>query len=415
MSIELDNLRYVGLYEEPAGSYQVDHAGTPGDFIAVPYKEGAVTHAPNQANHDPMTGTMRLDHQDVVIPGHKKGQVSLGITLHSHGLDLDGTVDPPTTSNWALLRLLKATLGGTFATTKPGAQTKVVADNTTTTVVEVTSAHGARFAADGVIACQCTPGSSVLTLREIDSVDGDKVTVKEAFPSAPITGTPVRGGVTVHLTENPDTSLQVLIEGRSTDDGMLYRGLQLTGGPGLELPVGEQGTITFAMEGGGWDELGVSAVTIPSYAHYATFNLDPLDLHFPLVGDTTETPVCTSAVSIAPAIAYVDQVCGRSENGVARKVRNRVHPAVTGTFTTPRATAWRAAREAQQARRMFAQLGNLAGRSVLVSCATVQITDVQDVAGPNGIASQTVTWQARHDAGGSTTPESYSVLRFHFV
>lgn len=414
MSVEIDTLRYVGVYKEPAGSYQVDNSGTPGDFVAVPYKEGTLQLQGGRAMLDPMTGKMRLDGHDRKVLGIRSCTAAFGVTLHSHGRDLDGDVAAPAAIDWPLMLMLQTILGGASATTNPGAQTVVVAGTTTTTVT-VTTGHGARFALGGVIACEVAASDPRLELKEVASVAGDVVTVKEAFSATPVTGTPVRGGVTLFPAEDPDESLQLLVEGREGQDGAVYRGLQ--GGFTIDLPLGELGSLNFSLAGAGWARLGTSGVTIPSYSNFAPMAVTPLELHLPTVGSTTRVVVEQASLTIEPQIAYAPVKSGRAAETIARMRRQPTRPLVRGSFVCPyEDDTYYNARDARTNLALFAQVGNLAGSAILFSCPTIQIVDVQPAVADQGIAGQQVTWEARHDAAiGSTSAISYAAFRIHCV
>ena len=313
-----------------------------------------------------------------------------------------------------MLRLLQAIMGGSIATTNPGAQTTVQA-GTTTTTVNVTASHGGRFQAGGVIACQTVAGSSNLELREVLSVSTDAVSVKEAFSATPVTGTPVRGGVTVYLTEDPDTSLQVMIEGREATDGVVLRGLQ--GGFSLTLPVGGRGQLSASLAGAGWARLGSSSVTVPSYTNVSPLALNPLDVTVPTVGSTTLVSVAASEFTCEPQIAYAPQKSGAATETIARMKRQPARPVVKGSFTAPyQDDTWYTARDGREVRAVFARGGNLAGSAFLISIPTVQITEVQPGASGEGIAGQKVSFEGRHDTEiGGSTEVGYSALRIHFV
>lgn len=414
MSIEADLLRWFGIYVEPAGFYQVDESGTPASFISFPYEENTLEANGARELLDPITGKNRSDGHDKKVLGVRACTVAAATMLHSHGQDLDGDVTPVTTATWALLRVLQATMGGSIATTNESAQTIVVVTGTTTTTVEVTAAHGGRFQAGGVIACETVSGSSLLEAREILSVAGDVVTVKEAFSAAPVTGQPVRGGITVYLTEQPTTSLQVLIEGREAQDGRVYRGLQ--GGHSLTLPVGGRGQIAFALAGASWAPVGSVSGTVPSYANVSNFALNPLEVHVPTIGSTTLVCVDQSEVTIEPAITYAPQKSGKATETIARMVRQPTRPIVKGTFTVPfEDDTWNTARDNREDRAVFVQAGNIAGSGMLISMPTVQITDVQKAAAGEGIAGQVVSFEGRHDEEiAGATEVGYSAYRLHF-
>lgn len=416
MSIEAHALRYLGIYEEPDGSYQVDRSGTPGDFLAMPYTEGSLEAQLAQEPLDPQLGKMRLDGTDVTVHGPRSCSLSASVTLHSHGVDMIATATAPTVSTWAMLRALKAIMGGVVATGTEAASTLVVADATTTTAVEVTTGHGDRWVPGSVIGCEVVSGSGLIEAREVISVAGDVVSVKQAFSSAPVTGSAVRGGVTLYMTEDPRTSLQALIEGRENTDGVILRGLQ--GGYTLELPLGGLGQVQLALQGASWARLGASSATIPSYPIFAPMALAPLEVTCPVVGATTRVLVPQSEVTITPAIVYAPQRSGAATETIARMRRQPTRPLVSGTFTTPyEDDTWYTAHSARETRALFAQAGNVPGATCLISVPTIQVTEPPQMAeSGEGIAGQTVTWRARHDTAiGGTGELGYSALRLHFL
>lgn len=413
MSYESSALNYVGLYEEPNGSYQVDHSGTPGDFVPMPYVEGSLDLKGAEADLDPQTGKMRLDGMDVTVLGVRSCSAAWTTRVHSHGQDLDGNVTPVTKSAWALLRALQTIMGGMVATTNKSAQTEVQSGSTTATAVEVTSGHGDRFQAGGVIGCEITAG--LIEAREVLSVAGDVVSVKEAFSGVPITDSVVRGGITVYLTEDPNSSLQVLREGREAQDGSWFGGLQ--GGFTLQLPAGELGDFQFALQGAAWDEVGSSSATIPSYSNFSPMALSPLEVTVPTVGDTTRVVLEQSDIVITPGITYGPVKSGRAANTIARMRRAATRGIVKGTFTIPKEDqTWFTARADREVRALFAQLGNVPGSTVLISVPTIQIGMPADAQSGENIRGIQVPFVARHDEEiGSTTEISYSALRIHFL
>jgi hypothetical protein len=414
MSIELDALRSLWVREE--SSYQTDHSGTfPSDFLAVPYKEGTLSPKGVQTLLDPLAAKLRADGHSLKVLGKKECTLGFGITLHSHGLDLDGDVAPPTTANWALMRILVALMGGSATTTSPGAQT-TVQSGTTTTTVNVTAGHGARFAANGVIACQTVSGSSALELREILSVSTDAVTVKEAFSATPVTGTPVRGGITISLTEDPAQSLQFITEGRESSDRAGYRGM--AGGFKLDLKVGELAALMFDLKGAGWGRLSDASPQSLSYSHFSPIAMVASELHVPTVGSTTRAAVDYSALSIEPSLVYEPQRAGGAAETIKRMKRQATRPFVKGSFVTPyEDQTWYTARDNREVRALFAQIGSLAGSACLISCPTIQVTDVQPAPADVAISGLSVSFEGRHDesAAAGSSAHSYSAQRYHFV
>lgn len=418
MSIEPDALNYVGVYEEPAGSYQVDNSDTPGDFLAFPYEEGTLQFSGMEQVLHPAPGKVRKDGDVEGVIGPRSCTGTLTATLHSHGTDCDGQADPPTKSTWALLRVLQTIMGGVLLDggTSETSSSQTTVQSSTTTTVTVDAGHGSRFAAGGVIACKTGAFSDALEAREIKSVSSDTITVKEAFSASPVASSPVRGGVTVYLTEDPDSSLQVLIEGLEGSDGAVYRGMQ--GGFSLTLPVGGLGQIAFALAGAGWSNMDVDGgATNPVYGVYQPIALDPLTLSVPVMGSTTRNVVEESELTVEPGITYAPQRSGAAAETIARMVRRESRPVIQGSFVCPlEDRTWWIAKEARTKHAIFAQCGATEGQIMLISIPTVQIVDVQRAPSGEGIRGQRVTFRGRHDEDiAGSTEVGYSALRIHFV
>lgn len=422
MSLEHFKLKYFGLYEEPAGdsTYGITHTSTPGDFLAMPYMEGSLKLDWDTEMLDPMLGKVGVDDYDLQVLGRTKWTASFDTVLHSHGLDLDGTEAAPTTSNWALLRLLKIIFGGvsSIGPSTGNAQTQVVATGTTTTTVELTAGHVAQrgFARNGVIVCKVSSTSEQLEAREIESVSGDIVTVKEAFSAAPVTGSPVRGGVTVYPTSDPDTSAQILYQGRELSKHFGFFG----GNGGVSIAIDMKGLskLSIQLAGWGWEALANhSGITVPSYTHVQPIRSIDAPLTVPTFGDSTRTPWHPMDHKLELGIAYEDEQDGSAPNGqgIRRKRRMLGRPLVKGTITKRfEDQADITAHEARTSRSVFQQLGVLAGEGMLISVPLVQFGSPKEAAVGelDGVA---VPYMARKDTtGGGTSDLDTAAVRWHF-
>lgn len=418
MSLELTKLKYLGLYEEPAGdaTFGVDNTASPASFIAMPYQEGSLKIDWDTELLDPMLGKDKIDGYDQQVLGRKTCSVAFDTVLHSHGLDLDGDVAPPTTSNWALMRLLKILFGGSLSTTNLSAQTTVQAGTTTTTVT-VTTGHGARFSRGGVIACQTVSGSSRLELKEIASVSGDLVTVKEAFSATPVTGTPVRGGVTFYPTADPDTSAQFLYEGRELSHRFGFFGCQ--GTVALAVNIAKSlGKLSFNLPGVNWSRLSDgSGITVPSYTNVKPVRCIDAPLTVPSFGSTTRAPVHSSDFKLDVGLAYELEPSGAATNqqGARRWRRVPGRPLAKGVFTkrfedqTDFAT-----HEARTDKSIYQQLGVLAGEAMLVSVPLAQLGQPKE-AGVGETSGLAVPFMGRPDTTGGTGDIDVAALRIHCV
>lgn len=419
MSIEPEILKRVGVYEEPNNAFAISSASTPANYLDFPYEEGSLQMEGDQPHLDPMAGKIEMDAMSIQVLGAKTCSVGVKTVLHSHGLDLSGVAAAPTTSTWALLRVLRAIMGGSFARANGGATT--VQAGSTVSTVTVNAGRGADFAKSGAIACVVASGSSAIEIREIKNVVGDVISVKQAFSAVPVTGSAVRGAVTVHMTSDPDTSLQFLVEGRELSDRFVFCGLQ--GGLSLELPFGQANAlpkIALALTGSRWLRLadGAGAPAAPSYGVFQPVRAVDAELTVPTVGATTRVLVHQTEIKIElPGLAYEDIPSGYGVEGVRRKRRMPGRPLVRGSFTLPfEDQAWFQAFEDRTSHAVFQQLGTLPGQAVLISVPTVQIQQPKRVAA-GGVAGVMVPFIGRHDEDvtSPTTDAHRSAIRFHFA
>lgn len=414
MSIELEAAQGLWVTNETAGNYATDYIGVfPASFLAVPYKEGTLQRTLPQAMLDPMTGKIFADCHSVKQLGTKKGgNLSFTQALHSHGIDLNGTNALPTVTNWPAWILNRTIMGGAQASSVPGTNTVVV--SATTTAITVTSGHGVRFFAGGAIGCLV---NGRIEAREVKSVSGDVVTLKQALSAAPATSSIVRGAVTFFLTEDPQESLQFIQEGLEQDDRFQYRGLQ--GSMSFNLPMGELAEISYALTGATWGKLTAAApqpiaCTYPRFEPVACISAE---LTVPVVGTTTRVAVGQSAMTFEPQIAYAPVTSGMGVETIGRMKRQQARPVCKGSFTIPyEDNTWLAARDSRQSRAFNQQLGSTPGGTVLLTMPTVQVVDVQRTASGEGIAGQTVAVEARHDEDTvSNTELTRSAFRIHYL
>lgn len=418
MSIEVNSLRSVRAYVEPAGdtTYGADHSATPEDFIDLPITEGFAMPGPERDMLDPMVSQVRLDGRVKRVAGKRSGAAQLAMCLAGHGVPMIGNETPPGASTWALYRLLLAIMGGVSVTgTEAGATT--VQSGTTTTAVTVTTGHGDRWGSGGGQVIGCTTANG-FEAREVLSVTGDVVSVKEAFSGIPTTGTNVSGGVTFYPTEDPDTSLQLIAQGREADDNFLLTGMQ--GGFQIEAKPGQLAKITFDLKGDSCTKLAAhSGINVPTFANYEPIAVVGSELTMPVVGSTTRVAPGVSDVTLALGFAY-EPVTGYGRNNVRRMRRMRprdgVLAKITGTLPFEDGT-WITARDDRENRAAFWQIGSTPGATVLISIPTVQVTQVPRAASASQLSGIQFVGESRHDASAvaSTTPLSYAAFRVHFL
>lgn len=389
------------VYVEPAGSanFAVDHTGTLGDFTDVPMVEGSAqvtltheTQNPQQALQD-----MR-DYQEEIL-GKRSWSLNFNAPYAPTGLAATQGV---TATGGVLGALFKAIMGGEYK----GQGTTIAAGGWSSSA-SGDVATGAGLKAGGLFQMADTAG--VVHGREIEGITSNTVTLKVGLPFVPATGATVASGATYYWTQDPDTSLQFIVEGYEQQDRWV-----LLGGQGtftISQPLdGTIPTVSFQITGVDWiegDEAAGSATIEGTTIGNATYsNFEPITGHVGrCIVQTVGTPaysgttVDISEINFAPGFAYQPITSPSGVEGVLRHrlTRSPGSAPVEGAFTTyfTGYGNWDA-RDTKADKAVFFQTGVGFGKTTLVSAPTVQFVDVQRADADN-IAAEQITFRGRLD------------------
>lgn len=421
MSIELSTLRRLRVKVEAAGSYAVDDTSTPSNFDDVAMIEGTFQGTRDQAELMPNISQVFIDAIEESEWGPKTNTVGFSTFLYSHGQDLDGDVTAITDGTYPPIDMEKAVFGGRSDTSNESAQTTVQASPTpTASTFTVTAGHGVRFPVGNAIGITI---GGVYQVREVLSVSTDAITVKEAFSAAPDAAAVCRGSVTTYLTEDPDTSLQFLVEGREASDGFGHLGCQATS-LGYTFEFGQLIQMAWQFSGSTWvgpQSATIAAQDLSSYSGAGPIQANPLTLHvyaFTAGSAATLTNICPfSSIEITPNITFAPVTCGSATDNISRMRRQRSgEGAAAGAWVEPfedgtEYTGWSSKTDYG----LTLQCGNTVGATVLISLPTIQIVNVQEAEATTGIRGQQVSFKARHDSHISSPSSELqrSPIRIH--
>lgn len=414
-------VRRLRVYTEPAGSFATDHTGTINDFADVPLAEGMPQLTLTQETHNPMQALQDVRNYQEEVLGKKSWTLQFTTPLAPTGVAASNGV---TATAGSIQTMLKALMGGEFlgtgTTVKTGGWSTAGGGNLTT---------AAGFAAGGIAGWADTNG--VVHFRPVKSktgATGGSITLKVRFPGTPAAGNTIYSGSSYYWTQDPDTSLQFIVEGYELQDRWVLLGGQGTVTPQLGLDGSIQ-TLQWNISGVKWleaDEAAGSASihgTALGTATYSNFS--------PITGQAgrclvqtngtlayTGATVDISAIAFASGFTYQDVPSPSGVEGVLRKrmVRASGTPPVSGSFTTyfTGYTNWDA-RDTKLDKLVFYQNGVSAGGGVVLEASTVQFTNVQP-ADANGIQSETVEFKGRldGDTSGTSSDLSKSPQKYHF-
>lgn len=413
MTIELSHVRRVRIYQEPAGSstFAIDHSGTIGDFIDLRLNPSSGSLDRNMLTDERLV--QRRYETPLDILGAKSCTFAPVVYLRGTGTALDSSAAaPPATPADAFGRMLQAMFGGYASDQGSTAQA-----GTTTSSIVVDTGHGSRWPSSGGEFVGCNVGNSVYEVREVASRSVDTLSLKAALSAAPAAATEVLNAHTFHLNDDPNLSLQFIVEDAERDSIWWLMGLQ--GAPSFQFSPGELCTMTANLQGVDWDndaQIGTPLGGSLGVADYSTDDpgnpiafLDSELLFCDTTGGTPFTRVVLdqSSISITPNWTFEAQPSTSGVNGVRRFICRPNRPTVNAEIVVPFEveTYW----DAWAARTKFAmqlQIGNQAGSIFVISLPTVQITNVQHN-DADGIVSQTISLKAMEDefcADQATTP-----------
>ncbi len=396
------------VYTEPAGSFATDHTGTLGDFLDVPMVEGSAQLTLTQETQNPQQALQDIrDYQEEVL-GKKAWSLTFDVPFAPSGVAVTSGV---TATGGYLGRILKAIMRGERL--GGGATLATWASSATGDV-----ATGSKFQAGGLIQWADTAGT--VHAREIESVTSNTITLKIGLPGAPATGDTAGGGATYYWTQDPDTSLQFIVEGYELQDRWLCMGGQ--GTFTMTLPLdGTIPTVQFQITGTSWlegDEAsGASNIHGTTLGNATYSNFEPITGHVgrllvQTVGTATYSgaTVDVSDITVATGLEKTPVTSPSGDQGVLRFRMTRAGGTapVEGSFSTyfTGYGNWDA-RDTKADKVLQYQNGTSFGKVTVIGLPTVQFTDVQRVDSDN-IAGETVSYKGRldEDVGSTITADA---------
>lgn len=423
-SYEDIKLRRARVFVEPAGAatFAVNDTGTASDFADVPLIEGSIQPKRDQQHLNPASIQQYMDGRESEVLGIKSCSLTFAALLASHGLDLDGTTTAancPVLSGtglvWPLARVLATIMGGyNVEAGGLGAQTKAVS-GISTTGCTVTAGHGVRFKPGSPIAFP-NPTTNLYEVVPVKTVSTDTLTFKQALTFSPATNAVARTGPTFYITEDPQTSLQLWIEGNHDYDKYVYLGLQ--GGFSLDTPTAGFPKLTFNLKGPNWTKLSNTSLAAASFLRFSPSAMYDSVCRVSTVGSTTTTNVPHAGITFKPNLVYGDVTTPAGVQTVLRHRRLRQDRALDVSIETywDNTYDWDTAHDSRLQLCVTQQIGSAAPGSILfIEAPTVQVQPPQEKA-QNNLAGRTISAVGRLDQEiGQSTELNRSVLRISCI
>lgn len=406
----LQKFKRLRIYQQ--SSFTEDNSGTLGDYLDMDVLEDSIdgkgpTESLPVRNLRQRRNAIRED-----VLGVKSSSLDFQFYLCSHGLDLDGDVAPVDNTSWWQARLLGAMYGGINTESQPGVQT-TVQSGTTSTVVNVTAGHGARFGKGVAIGCIVAGAYEV---REVLSVSTDAVSVKVAFSGTPTTGQPVRRSVTIYRSNTPSAFLSFCEEGSPVLNRWHYRGMQ--GGLGaFSVAWGQMLTASASLRGPIRENLGSGGVSTGTPLYNTKVVANAVECLLATVGSTTRTAINFNQLTITPDMPWIMQHGSGGLQTVVTQVPGApADSPLTIQIVEPMDDLSRfTSRDNSTDHAIFTQFGNTVGGTILHSAPTGQIIS-PEMQPSEEFAGNVWTFKGREDASGATsTDEDQACERWHFI
>lgn len=333
MSYEIESLKRIRYSIEPAGSYAQDRTND----LPTNFKDIKVSEASMEVNKEMIenaTMMQRLDKYLAKIPSRKRCSLSLTSYLNGSGTAVTGSNSYAFGDN-PNVDILEAIMGAK-ATTYGGG---LVAAGSGFTAGRF-QMDVASFIAGTVFGIVNTTNNQMECFR-VDRASTNFFHVTASVGASgwtPASGSVVYGGVTCYLRQDPDTSLQFLVEGADADNKFTLMGLQ--GGFGLSTPIGELATINYSLENGANWVTGSLTAGALEQACYDDAVPPPFVDGLVYVGTRLSgsslvgsmVKIDTNSIELTPNISYIDVTSEKGVNNIVRKRRNRSVPVLSGKF-----------------------------------------------------------------------------------
>ena len=411
MVANLFPLRAVSVYEEPNGSFGVDHSGTPGDFLPMPAQAGDLAWSKDRTLLDPATLQQYKHGRPTKVHGPKGTTLNMTVPFGITGTLGDATTATKTKADSALLRQLAITMGGE----RSGTMGSLVATATSSSVFTVTGTEGSRFVAGGGLGRVTTSG--VMEIREIADVTGDVITLKQAFSEGTTIADPIYAAITFYLDDSL-THAQYLIEGADADDYNVLLGMQLQGltitTPSREIP-----TLGFQMQGASWDNVGSGTLAGETYANYTPISFDAGEFLVQDEGTVTRNVVSIYEIAMTSALTYIAQSSIEGVETVLGYCQQHAPPVMAGTWGTYyEDETWMTKWQNRTLQHLALQVGRSSAGGWLITANGAQLGPVTSpqTAG-DGFVGTVASFEAGldNDTGALTSALLRSPFRFHIV
>jgi len=407
MTIEQHAIARTALLKETA--FATDETAT-GTYLDLPVIEnsGQLTLIKDELAVD--IQQQHLYGRALAVLGKKSATYTFQVPCYGYGTAAGDGVDSAAEDANALLQLLAVVFGGIDAE-NTGSDVSSAASSTSITPTSATD-----FLEGVPIGWANSSGN--VEARVIRNEVAGVVTVKSAFSATPSSSDVLYAGTTIYPTQDPQDTIQMIVEGAEQSDRWLLMGGQLSAAPQLTRANGEVPMWTFTLTFADWAKEPDAAITTASYSNYSpTYVHGDFAMKVSGSGVTTHTQYDAASVTYTfngPIFQPVSSPNGT--NTIARWRAQRVKPLVQVSVSLPyEAYTWFTERDDRDSYTIHDQIGLTAGSIVLLETSTAQVQNPQRT-NQDGLAYQTIEFHAGlDDTVNGTNDLAVAPFRMHFL
>lgn len=377
------------VYTEAAGSatFGVDASASIASFKDVQHKSAAFTRDQVMSRNEALVQRPFYEFLDILGP--KSCTLNLETDLTPTGSPITPTFyagSPPSAPTFALGTILHAIFGG-YRTNEGSTESGVDAIGTVT----VGTGHGSRWTKGSVIGVVSSGG---VHARQVQSIATDTISFATPLAAVTTSGSAVYGAHTFYLTDDPNTSLQFVVEEADRENIWWLRGMQSAGFT-LTLNLAQLWGMSLNLKGVAWDHdddvaspLGGSALSAATLTDGEPIH--GIDGQVWMEYGSSCVPADVSAVSVTIKLNFEPLPSLAGVNGAVRWKLKLEPPQVEAQFTVPAtdsAGLFNIIREAREILPIGIQCGNTAGKIAYIGLPRCQVTNIQhaDYAGQYGL------------------------------
>lgn len=366
----IDQIKRIRYAIEPAGSYSTNLSGT------VTFKDVRAISGEFETIEEKLenqTMQQRLDNTEPKIPSRRRSSMTLESYLVGSGVAVSGSTYAAKHSQADLLSTIMGGYYVTSGSTLSGVQTAGALTQ---------SATASDKYAGSVVGIFNSSSNRLECARVKDYNTGTRGMILEhQLPFVPGATLPVYGSANCYLAEDPDKSVQFLVEGQDSDFEFYLQGLQ--GNFGLTFANGELLQVSYELEGATWQTGSTHTLVEASYVEGNPLPIVDSRFLFYIHSASSAAPhacIPVNAWELTPNLTYVDVTTPCNKTNILRKRRSRSVPVAQGSFTAYfQDRSWWNALSADTRFGLAIQVGSVPGNTVYISCPYVQITEVSAV------------------------------------